>query len=235
MPAKPQEKALVACPHCGHQQSEPRLAISSNCRQCGQYLRVQELLNPAPKAAAKAPDHIQVACFDCGVEQEVPAAAKSAMCKRCSSYLDLQDYAINNAVSKNFRTKGRFVVEPKGFVFNTDVIAREIVLKGRVIGKFSAEQSLTIYSTADIQGSLRTPLLVIPAGNVYHWREPVQAGAVDVHGELVGSIHAGTVTVRSPGRLFGNVETPNLIIEEGAVVVGGIKAGAAAGREQPPK
>ncbi len=221
MPAKSQAKALVVCPHCGHQQSEPRAAISSNCRQCGQYLRVQELLNPVAKTEAKAPEQRRITCFDCGMELDVPAVAQSAMCKRCSSYIDLLDYAISNAVSKNFRTKGRFVVEGKGYVFNTSVIARDIVIKGQVIGKLAAERSLTIYDTAEIKGTFQTPLLVIPADNTFHWREPLRVGAVDIHGELVSHIHAETmVTVRSTGRLFGNVRARHLVVEEGALVVG---------------
>ena len=137
MAAKPQDQALVVCPKCGHQQAESHSAISSNCGQCGQYLRVQELLHPVEKVAAPAPDQRHLTCFDCGTELTVPAAAQSAMCKRCSSYLDLKDYVINSAVSKNFKTKGRFVVEAKGYVFNTTVIAREIVIKGQVIGKLT--------------------------------------------------------------------------------------------------
>lgn len=227
MPAKPQDKALVVCPHCGHEQSEPRVAVSSNCRQCGQYLHVQELLHPTRKAVAKAPEQKRVTCFDCGTELDVSAAAKSAMCKRCSSYLDLQDYTINNAVSKNFKTKGRFVVEPKGFVFNTDVVAREIVVKGQVIGKLAAEQSLTVHSTADIKGTFRTPLLVVPAENCFHWKDPLRVGAVEIIGELVSDIQAETtVILRATGRLFGNVQARDLVVEEGAVLVGQTKIGA---------
>ncbi len=226
MPAKPQEKTLVVCPHCGHQQPEARTAISSNCKQCGQYLRIQELLNPVAKAQVKAPDQKRVSCFDCGTEVEVATAAKSAMCKRCSSYIDLQDYTINNAVSKNFRTKGRFIVEAKGYVFNTDVVARDIVVKGQVIGKLAAEQSLTVYSTAEIKGSFRTPLLVIPAQNVFHWREPLRLGSVEIKGELVAHIEAeASVIVRASGRLFGNVRARNLIVEEGAILVGRVTVG----------
>src|SRR5262245_50372478 len=146
MPAKPNDKARIVCPQCGHQQMEPRAAISTNCRQCGQYLRVQELLKPARKTEVKAVKQRSVTCFDCGTQQEAPMAAHSAMCKRCSSYIDLQDYTITNAVSKNFKTKGRFVVEGKGYVFNTEITASEIVIRGRIIGKLTAEQSLTIHS-----------------------------------------------------------------------------------------
>ena len=37
--------------------------------------------------------------------------------------MDLRDYTINSAVSKNFKTRGAFVIEPKGYVFNTEIIA----------------------------------------------------------------------------------------------------------------
>jgi len=221
MPAKPQEKALVVCPHCGHQQSEPRAAISSNCRQCGQYWHVQELLHPTRKVEAKAPESKRVACFECATELDVPAAAKSAMCKRCSSYIDLQDYSINNAVSKNFKTKGRFVVDTKGYVFNTNVTARDIVIKGQVIGKLTAEQSLTIYSTAEIKGTFQAPRLIIPAENCFHWKEPLRVGSIEILGELVSNLVAeATVILRATGRLFGNVQARHLIVEEGAVLVG---------------
>jgi cytoskeletal protein CcmA (bactofilin family)/DNA-directed RNA polymerase subunit RPC12/RpoP len=236
MPPKPQDKALVACPYCGNQQLEPRAAVSSNCRQCGKYLRVQELLNPKPKEEARTPEQKRVACFDCGTEMDVPAVAKSAMCKRCSSYMDLQDYSISNAVSKNFRTKGRFVVEPKGYVFNTEVVAREIVLKGRVIGKFSAEQSLTVHSGADINGTLVTPLLLIPADTAFHWREPMQCGTVDVSGEAVGNIRASTlIRVRRGARLFGSVTAPNLVVEDGAVIVANTAIGTTVLPPEPEK
>jgi cytoskeletal protein CcmA (bactofilin family) len=231
MPAKPKDKALVVCPRCGHQQPEPRTAVSSKCGQCGEYLRVQELLNPVAKPAAKAPEQRCVACFDCGTEQEVPAAAKSAMCKRCSSYIDLQDYSFNSAVSKNFRTKGRFVIEAKGYVFNTTIVARDVVLKGQVIGKIAAEELLTIYGTAEIKGTFQTPLLVIPADNTLHWREALRVGSVEVRGELVSDVHADkSVIVRSTGRLFGNVQTRNLVVEQGAIVVGQMSVGGAAGK-----
>lgn len=235
MPAKPKDKAkaLVVCPRCGHQQPEPRAAISSKCGQCGEYLRVQELLKPVAKPEARAPEQRRVACFDCATEQDVPAAAKSAMCKRCSSYIDLQDYTFNSAVSKNFRTKGRFVVEAKGYVFNTTIVAREIVIKGQVIGKIAAEQSLTIYSTAEIKGTFQTPLLVIPKDNAFHCREPLRVGAVEIRGELVGDAQAETtVHVLGTGRLFGDVQARNLVIEEGAIVVGRMRIRNADG---PPR
>ncbi len=227
MAAKPQDKALVACPQCGHQQEESRAAISSNCRQCGGYLRVQELLHPVAKVVAAAPEQRHLSCFDCGAELDVPTAAQSAMCKRCSSYLDLKDYVINSAVSKNFKTKGRFIVESKGYVFNTTIIARDISVRGQIIGQLTAEESLTLYSTAEIKGTFQAKRLIIPAHNVFHWREPLRIGGADIAGELVADIFADqTVTLRAGARLFGQVQARNLIVEAGAVLVGPMKIGS---------
>src|ERR1700753_2033253 len=145
MPPKLQDQVLVACPHCGHQQREARTAFSTICKQCGKHYRVQEALNPAPKAAERGPEQWRITCFDCGTELDVPASAESTMCKRCGRYQDLHNYTITAAVSKNFRTRGRFIVEPKGYVFNTDTTAAEIVIKGRFHGKLTAEQSLTVF------------------------------------------------------------------------------------------
>jgi cytoskeletal protein CcmA (bactofilin family) len=226
MPAKPQDRLRIVCPHCGGEQMEPRLAISTNCRQCGRHLVLQELLRPKPTKQAAAPEKTvqqrRVACFDCRTEMDVPAVAQSAMCKRCSSYIDLQDYTISSAVSKNFKTRGDFVVEPKGYLFNTNTVAQNIVVRGRVLGKIAAERSLTVYSSADIKGAtFRTPLLIVPAENCFRWKDLLRVTSVEIVGEFVGNVCADmSVILRATGRLFGDVQARNLVVEEGAVLVG---------------
>ncbi|HXS67534.1 MAG TPA: polymer-forming cytoskeletal protein [Candidatus Polarisedimenticolia bacterium] len=226
MPAKKQDKVLVVCPSCGHQQAEPRTAFSSVCKKCGQHLRVQEILNPAPKAAEQGPARKRITCFECGAELEVPVSAESTMCKRCSRYVDMKNYVINSAVSKNFKTKGSFVIEPKGYVFNTEAVVHEAVIKGRFLGKLFAEQSLTIYSTAEIKGSFKTGRLVVPAANHFRWAEPIQIRSAEIAGELAANLLAEkSVVLKSTARLFGDIEAADLIVEEGAVVVGRIRIG----------
>src|ERR1700760_2881253 len=190
MPPKKQDTVLVACPHCGHQQEEPRTAISSNCKKCGQHLRIQEILRPTPKAAEQGPERKRITCFECGAELEVPVSAESTMCKRCSRYVDLKNYVINSAVSKNFKTKGSFVIEPKGYVFNTEAVVKEAVIKGRFLGKLFAEQSLTVYSTAEIKGNFKTGRLIVPAANYFRWPEPIKVGSVEIAGELAANVFA---------------------------------------------
>jgi cytoskeletal protein CcmA (bactofilin family)/DNA-directed RNA polymerase subunit RPC12/RpoP len=226
MPASKQDKVLVACPHCGHEQPEPRTAFSTVCKNCRKHFHVQKVLNPAPKAVERAPERRRITCFDCGTELEVALSAESTMCKRCSSYVDLQDYHIANAVSKNFKTKGAFVVELKGYVFNTEAIVGDAVIKGRFLGKLVAERSLTIYSTAEFKGSFKTARLIIPAENHFRWKEPLKVGSAEIAGELVANLYAeGMIILKSTARMFGDVEAGNLVVEEGAVVVGRARIG----------
>jgi len=228
MPASKQDRVLVACPHCGHEQSEPRTAFSTVCQKCRQHFHVQEILKPARKAVERAPEQRRIiTCFDCGAELEVALSAESTMCKRCSRHVDLQDYRITNAVSKNFKTKGAFVVEPKGYVFNTEAIVGDAVIKGRFLGKLIAERSLTIYSTADFKGSFRTARLIIPADNHFRWKESIKVGSAEIAGELAANLHVeGTITLRSTARMFGDLESGNLVVEAGAVVVGQLRIGS---------
>lgn len=213
---------------------EPRTGFSSICKKCGQHLRVQDILQPPPRPLAAGPAQKKITCFECGAELEVPATAESTMCKRCSRYIDLKDYHIVTAVSKNFKTKGIFVVEPKGYVFNSETLARDAVIKGRFLGKLVAERSLTIYTMAEIKGTIAAGCLVIPADNLFRWKERIQVGSAEISGELIADLRAkGTITLKSTARLFGNLEAGNLVIEEGAVLIGNLRIGADRSASQP--
>src|SRR5258705_329317 len=198
------DKVLVTCPKCGHGQREPPAVYSTVCKKCRQHSGVRDLARPAAKVQAPPRELKHISCFKCGAALEVAFTAQSTMCKRCSSHVDLRDYHIANAVSKNFKTKGRFVIEAGGFLFNTDTIAGEAVLKGRLLGKLAAEYSLEIYSSAEIKGSFKTTRLIIPPGNHFRWPETISLLSAEVGGELVANLNAAeTVLLKSTGRFFG--------------------------------
>jgi cytoskeletal protein CcmA (bactofilin family) len=212
-------KALVTCPRCGQQQLESRAAFSAACKACGQYLRVQELLKPVPKAAAPAPELRHIACFECAAEFDVPAGAHSTMCKKCSCYIDLLDYSIGNAVSKNFRTKGAFVIQPNGYVFNSETVASDASIKGKFIGKLVVERCLTLYSSAQIKGTLSAARLVVPSANLVRWDGEMHVGSAEIEGELTANLHAKqSVHVKPNGRLFGTLQAGSLVADLGAVL-----------------
>ena len=226
MPTSSQDTVAVACPRCGYSQREPRSAYSTICRNCQQHFRLEEVLHPAAKASRLVIEQRQVRCFQCGTDLEAPRAAASTMCKRCSSYVDLTDYRITQTVAKSFRTHGWVVVEEKGYLLNTDTVAGEAVIKGRVIGKLFAEGTLEIHSSAWIKGQFSAGRLVIPAGHCFHWPDPVRAGAVELAGELIADLQvSGTVLLKSTARLFGNVQAANLVVEANAIFVGAANIG----------
>jgi cytoskeletal protein CcmA (bactofilin family) len=226
MPVKKQDKVLLTCPHCGQQQLEPRTAFSTICKKCGQHLRVQEIVAPARQSVARVKQKRLVTCFECRTELEVPASAESTICKRCSAYVDLHDYRITTALAKNFKTKGVFAVELKGCVFNTESIVGDAVIKGKFHGQLAAERSLTIYSTADIKGSLTAGRLIIPAENHFHWSSSIKVGSAEIVGELAANLRAEDIVVlKSTACLFGNIDARNLVVEDGAVIVGKMQIG----------
>jgi cytoskeletal protein CcmA (bactofilin family) len=177
-------------------------------------------------------EHRLIHCFRCGTELQVSSAAESTMCKRCSSHIDLRDYTIANAVSKNFVTKGRLVVQEAGYLFNSDSMAREVILKGRFVGKISAEERLEIYSTASIKGTIAGQCLVVPASEHIHWVDILRFRGAEIAGELVGRLQTeGTTFLRSTARFFGELRAGHLIVEAGAVFVGSAWVGAAGSME----
>jgi len=224
----------MACPRCGHQQAESPSAYSTICRKCGAHFRIEEVLKPARPVPDRTPRHRKVTCFECGAELDVPASAESSMCKWCSRYLDLHSYRITNAVAKNFKTKGALVIEPKGWVFNTESVAGEVVIKGKFHGKLTAEQSLTIHTGADIKGILVVAHLILPAGQSFCRDGALKTGSAEIAGEWVGSLHAaGSVILKSTARWFGDLAALKLVIEPGAVIEGKLKIGFPARSPQP--
>ncbi len=226
MPTASQDTVTLACPRCGYTQREPRSAYSTVCKNCQQHFRIEEVLRPAAKSSKLVIEQRHVRCFQCGTDLEAPRAAASTMCKRCSSYVDLSDYRITATVAKSFRTHGWVVVEEKGYLLNTDTVADEMVVKGRVIGKLVAEGTLEIHSSANIKGQFTAGKLVIPAGHHFHWPDRLRLGAVDLAGELVADLEVtGTLRLQSTARFFGNVQAANLVVDANAVFVGSAKVG----------
>ena len=155
------------------------------------------------------------------------------MCKKCSRYVDLHDYRITSSIAKNFKTKGMFVVEPKGCVFNTESIVGEAVIRGKFHGKLAVERSLTIYSSSEFKGSLTATNLIIPVENHFRWLEVLKVGSAEVAGELAANLRArDRVVLKATARFFGDVDAGSLTVEEGAVVVGKMHVGPRTGNEQ---
>jgi len=230
------EKVSVTCPKCGHTQLEPPTAYSSVCKKCREHFRLQDLRKPSSQPAQQARELKRVRCFTCGTDLDVPVMAQSTMCKRCSSHVDLRDYHITSTVSKNFKTKGRFVIDETGYLLNTDSVAGEVILKGKLRGKMAAD-IFHIYPTAEIKGSFNAGKLIIPVITNFRWPEIIRVQSAEIAGEVVGNLHAtSAVVLKSSGRMFGNIVAAAVVVESGAVWVGNAMVGplGAPGEQAPP-
>jgi cytoskeletal protein CcmA (bactofilin family) len=226
MPPQKNEKVLVVCPKCGHRQKELPSAYSTFCKKCNLYFRVQYVHKAEAKPREVLHELRRIICFQCRTELTVPLTAESTMCKRCSAHVDLRDYEISSATSKNFRTKGRFTIHEKGFLFNTDSLVGAAVIKGKFLGKLTVEGALEIHPTAEIKGSFRAGKLIIPLGTKFRWKEDLKVGGAEIRGDLVANLQSdGTVVLTSTARYFGDVEARSLVVESGAVFVGTAKTG----------
>lgn len=221
-------RILVTCPGCGHAQEEPSAAYSSRCRQCGEHFRLEDVVRSAGQPAPPRPaaGGRQVACFQCGTVLEVSPSAQSTMCKRCSAHVDLRDYNISHTESKNFRTRGKLILQESGCLLNTDSLFEEAVVKGKVIGRIEAVGSLEIQRQAEIRGSFKAGTLIIAPETVLRWPEPLHLANAEVAGELQANVTAtGTVLLRSGSRFFGSLQAAHVRVQPGAVVVGHLRVG----------
>ena len=88
---------------------------------------------------------------------------------------------------------------------------------------------MTIYSTAEIKGTFTAGSLIIPAGNIFRWKEQLKVGSAEIAGELVADLRAQkSIVVSSTGRLFGRIDAKGLTVEEGGVAVGETRIGSGA-------
>ena len=82
-------------------------------------------------------------------------------------------------------------------------------IEGQIEGEITAEDGLTIGEGAVVKAKINGTTIV-------------------VHGQVTGDIAARTrLELRAPSKVMGNISTPNLVIQEGAVFEGQCAMGAA--------
>jgi cytoskeletal protein CcmA (bactofilin family) len=85
-------------------------------------------------------------------------------------------------------------------------------VEGQVEGEVVASDALVVGETAVLNAQ-------------------ISGGTIVIHGKVTGDITASKrLEIRAPGRVYGNVTTPSLIIEEGVVFEGHCSMGAAENR-----
>jgi len=88
-------------------------------------------------------------------------------------------------------SNGSLTVGPNGDV-KADIVAREVIVRGRVDGKIVGREKIQLWSTGNVAGDLQTERLTIEDGAVLRGRVEIETGKpVDKHAEARGAA-AGT-------------------------------------------
>jgi cytoskeletal protein CcmA (bactofilin family) len=210
------------CPHCHAHQNESISAISTNCRSCGRYFKLQGRVDKNEPRAPRAPkDMREVVCITCGGMNLVPAAALSTQCTRCSQYLEL-----GNKVIKGVNTGKIHVYDDvlfaEGCSFKgMEAIARNIEVRGRVFSRLRATAEIVAVAGCSISGELIAPVVRIEHGSdvkvqVLECDRLVVSGAVEISGRLA----AGEIVLNDGATFSGRLNIPKtkLRISHGASV-----------------
>lgn len=106
------------------------------------------------------------------------------------------------------------------------VLASDLIITGVV----ASEGSVELHGL--IEGELAASVLTVGANGTMKGR--VQADMVDVHGRIEGAVHCAILTLHETARLQADVQSPRLIIENGAEVEGSFSRPAPAQPATPP-
>jgi cytoskeletal protein CcmA (bactofilin family)/DNA-directed RNA polymerase subunit RPC12/RpoP len=212
----------VECPHCHARQTESIAAISTNCRSCGKYFKLQTKAAAPENRVARAPkDMREVVCVTCGSMNLVPSAALSTQCTRCSHYLEL-----GNKVVKGVQT-GKIhayddVLFAEGCSFKgMEAIGRNLEVRGKVFSKLRATVEIVAMAGSTISGELHAPVVRIEHGSdvkvqVLECDKLLVSGAVEISGRLA----AGEIVLNDGATFSGRLTIPRtkLRISQGASV-----------------
>jgi cytoskeletal protein CcmA (bactofilin family)/DNA-directed RNA polymerase subunit RPC12/RpoP len=212
----------VECPHCHSRQTESIAAISTNCRACGRYFKLQTKVERAEARGPRTPKEMrEVVCITCGAMNLVPSAALSTQCTRCSHYLEL-----GNKVIKGVHTGKIHVYDDvlfaEGCSFKgMEAVARNIEVRGKVFSKLRATAEIVAMAGASISGELHAPVVRIEHGadarvQVLECDRLLVSGAVEISGRLA----AGEIVLNDGATFSGRLNVPQtkLRISHGATV-----------------
>ena len=206
----------VICPHCQATQNEPAGAISTNCRACSRYFKVDNVRSQRVARAPKA--NREVICIKCGAPNLVASAALSTQCIRCQHYLELGDKIVRGVqTGKLFAYDDVLFAEGCSFK-GMEATGRRIEVRGKVFSKLRAAAEIVAMDGSQLSGELYAPLVRIENGAKVKV-QTIECGRLQVSGEVeISGILEATEVILSDGASFtGRLQLPDgkLKIEAG--------------------
>lgn len=107
-----------------------------------------------------------VRCCHCRGMMRVSARAMSVFCPHCQKRATLEDLRVAGTHPGKFlATCGDILVE-RTSILNLEIVAKNVVIHGRVCGAVSAQESVMVGPTGRVIGDVRAPKIVVQDGGV---------------------------------------------------------------------
>ncbi|HUB68451.1 MAG TPA: polymer-forming cytoskeletal protein [Candidatus Methylacidiphilales bacterium] len=207
----------VTCPHCHSVQTEPKGAISTNCRACGSYFKVggerESRVARAPKA------NREVFCVKCGAPNLVASAALSTQCIRCLHYLELGDKVIRGVQTGKLYAYDE-VLFAEGCSFKgIEATGRRIEIRGKVFSKLRATEEIIAVHGSEVSGELHALVIRLERGSKARLQS-LECARLLVSGEaeISGVLTASEIVLSDGATFTGQLHVPNAKLEVGSGV-----------------
>lgn len=214
----------VECPHCHAAQNEPVGAISTNCKACGRYFKLnqgqpKEERAPVRQNAPVAKATREVFCIKCGAPNMVAEQALSTQCIRCLHYLELGDKVVRGVQTGKIYAYDN-VVFAEGCSFKgMEANGRRIEVRGKVFSKLRATAEIVAFAGAQLSGELHAPVVRIEPGAKVKV-QTIECARLRVAGELEisGVLEATEILLAGGSTFSGRLNNPDakLQVEAGA-------------------
>ena len=178
------------------------------------------------------PAKYEIVCYECEYAFTVQGRIQnSTFCPKCRKRLRYSDHVVDSVWTEDLKTIGTIEVKPEGVIRNADLVAREIILAGRIENsRVRVTCRLEICSGAKID--LRTVELrnlLIRAGAQFSIRRKLVCNNLEVAGTLRSRAFVEEqAVIKRGGHLLGEIHSPSLIVEEG----GGLSADVSIGSRE---
>ena len=160
-----------------------------------------------------------IECYECGYKFQLHGRAATTNCSKCRVVLDLTDHTIDRKRTGTTKTVGTIRIAADAVVQSGELIGNDIILEGTVeAGTVRAMRRLELRPGARFsEQNVHALDLLIAPGATIAFLEPAKFRDVEIVGLLHANLHAtGHVVIRAGGSFNGTLQSPRLIVEDGA-------------------
>jgi cytoskeletal protein CcmA (bactofilin family) len=148
----------------------------------------------APRQQSTAP--VEHTCYHCAKQSLHSPFAQTASCPHCAQRLQLGDIHITSGHwGTSIQTTGSVTIDPDAQVqVNLIICSGNLHIAGKVHAMCIAGRQTNIDSTADIQGGIRTPRLILQPGST------VRGCLIETQSRALGQIDVEAAMRTAPGK-----------------------------------